>query len=132
MESLDLAKYRTMYTALRKEAGAAIDAIADFNSDIVPDFCFRDHSGKYEHDNGQCPVNSSSGMDHGVCPFEQWDGCNDQLRWIDSARLMSCYFRNPAGACSQQILRGFDKHSFIHYYRCVISAGWWNREILIT
>lgn len=46
---------------------------------------------------------------------------NDQLRWIDTAKFLSCYFRNPAGAYSQRILHGFNKHRCIHYYRCVMS-----------
>lgn len=130
MEPIDLAEYRIIYSARRKEAEAEIDTIADFKSNAFPDFCYRDFSGKYNHDNGACPVRSSldlnhgdEDLNHGVCPFEEWDMFNDQLRWIDTAKFISCYFRNPASACSQRILHGFDRHHFIHYYRYVLSAS---------
>lgn len=125
-----MAECRTIYSARREAAAGEIDTITDFNSNLFPDFCFRDHSGKYEHSNGQCPVNPSHVFDCPVCPFEEWDVCNDQLRWIDTAKFLSCYFRNPAGAHSQQILHGFDKHLFIHYYRYVMSRRVVDCEIL--
>jgi hypothetical protein len=123
MEPLDLAKYRRIYSARQEEAAAAIDTMSNCDSDGFPDFCFRDHSGKYEHENRDCPFNSSAHLGNTVCPFEEWYTCNDQLRWLDTAKFISCYFRNPASAGSQRILHGFNGHRFVHDYRFVLSAG---------
>ncbi|OAL05398.1 hypothetical protein IQ06DRAFT_68332 [Phaeosphaeriaceae sp. SRC1lsM3a] len=118
MESLDLAGCRVECLRLQETAQTEISKMADFDSgDPFPVFCFRDQSGQYEHDNGGCPLNSSSDLIHRACPFESWDTCNDQLRWIDTANLISCYFRQPASASAQQILHGFKDHCFVHYYR---------------
>jgi hypothetical protein len=123
MEPLDLTKYRTEYSARVDEAVAETDTIMDFDSD-PDDSCFRDCSGDYRHPNGKCPFNSKSWSDLGrtVCPFEKWYINHDHIRWIDTAKFLSCYFRNPAGACSQKILHGIIDHRFICYYRCVLSA----------
>jgi hypothetical protein len=130
MEPVDLAECRTIYSTRRDKAGAEIDTITEFDSNDFPDFCFRDRSGKYDHHDGTCPAQSPQALDDQVCPFEEWDVCNDQLRWIDTAKFLSCYFRNPAGARSQRILYGFDRHCFVHHYRCVPVAQLGSCEIL--
>jgi hypothetical protein len=122
MEPLDLAKYRTLYLARREAAALEIKTIADFNSDPYSDFCSRDHTGEFNHYNDKCPVNSLPGLESTLCPFMERDTCNHQLLWIDTANFLSCYFRNPAGAYSQQIIQGFAEHSFSYPYRCVRSA----------
>jgi hypothetical protein len=40
----------------------------------------------------------------------------------ETAPFLSSYFRNPAGARSQDILNGFDGHCFIHKYRQVLGT----------
>jgi hypothetical protein len=119
MEPFDSAKYRTEYSERQEEADAEIKTIADFDSDPAPDFCFRNRAGKYEHDNGRCPFSSVSwgGLAESMCPFEKWDAYHDRIRWIDTAKFLTCYFRNPTGACHQRILDGIDGHRFIHNCR---------------
>jgi hypothetical protein len=122
MEPLDLAKYHANYCAEREKSAAEIDKIAGWNFDSPPDTCFRNKTGVYTHDNEKCPVNSEPwpDFDHPPCPFERWDTYNDRVRCIDTAKFLTCYFRNPASACGQQILGGIAEHRFVHYYRCVL------------
>jgi hypothetical protein len=120
MEPLDLAKYHKRYSEQLKELTEIADSITDFETTSFPEFCYRNHLGKYEHDNSQCPVNSPA-YANTVCPFEAWDKCNDQLRWIKTAPFLSCYFRNPSGAHSQNILNDFSGHRFIYDYEYVFN-----------
>jgi hypothetical protein len=122
MESLDLAEYRAVYLAQRESSATEINNIIDFDIEVHPDLrspCFRDHSGNYVHKNGECPKDTGLwlGATGPLCPFERWELCDDHVRWIDTAKFLSCYFRNPTGACSQRILNGFAEHCFIHYYK---------------
>lgn len=117
MEPLCLDKYHKIYSEQQEKASKKIDSITDFESTAYPDHCYRNSSGRYEHYNSDCPAHFSSFSDSLACPFEEWDMCHDQLRWIETAPFLSCYFRNPIGARSQNILDGFAGHSFIHRYR---------------
>ncbi|KAI1508065.1 hypothetical protein KJE20_03537 [Pyrenophora tritici-repentis] len=119
VEPLDLDNYHKSCSEQQEEAATTIDLITDFNSTTFPYYCYSDSSGKYEHCNSDCPANSSKLAGISTCPFEEWDRCNDQIRWIKTAPFLSCYFRNPAGASSQNILNGFSSHHFTHYYRQV-------------
>ncbi|KAJ5059265.1 hypothetical protein J3E74DRAFT_346147 [Bipolaris maydis] len=67
--------------------------------------------------NSDCPANISWDFYGITCPFRKRDWCNDQIRWIETATFLSCYFRNPAGARFQSMLNGFDNCCFIHRYR---------------
>jgi hypothetical protein len=119
---LDLAKYHAKYCAERDISAAEMNNITDFDYDTFPIDCFRNNTGVYTHDNGNCPVNSKQWPATGcpLCPFERCDTYKDRIRWIDTANFLSYYFRNPASACDQQILGGIAEHCFIHYYRCVL------------
>lgn len=117
MEPLDLSKLRELYSARQAEAEKVIHSITDLNSDDFPDYCYLEYSGKYNHDNYNCPINSLTASIDSVCPFEEWDVCNKQLRWIQTMPFLSCYFRNPAGARSQNILNSINGHGYIHDYK---------------
>jgi|SRR5690242_8012193 len=118
MEHINLARYREHYSEQRERVDAGIDAISDFTSTEYPDICVRDPSGKYQHHNASCPMNLSD-HEYPLCPFQRWDSCNDRIRWLDTAKFLSCYFRTPAAARSQQILQSFNEHRFVHKYECV-------------
>ncbi|KAF5845595.1 hypothetical protein GGP41_009380 [Bipolaris sorokiniana] len=119
VEPLDLDSLYKSYSKQQEEAAKAIELITDFDSTDFPDVCYRDSSGKYHHCNSDCPTNSSKLSGYSTCPFEKWYNCNDQIRWIKTVPFLSCYFRNPAGASSQNILNGINNHQFIYYYRQV-------------
>lgn len=121
-EPLDLDKFHKSYSEQQEEAAKTIDLIADFCSTDFPDFCYRDSSGEYHHCNSDCPTNSPKLSGTSTCPFQEWDRCNDQIRWIKTASFLSCYFRDPPGASSQNILNGLSNHHFIHHYRQVLDT----------
>ncbi|CAN9474201.1 unnamed protein product [Alternaria alternata] len=121
-EPLDLLKCHKIYSQRREKAGTIIGSITHIDYGPYPEECYRDSSGEWEHCNSDCPWNSSSGLDDGVCPFLEWETSNDWLNWIETAPFLSSYFRNPAGARSQDILNGFDGHCFIHKYRQVLGT----------
>lgn len=80
-----------------------IRPITDFDSDD-PGHCYRNNSsGEYEHCNHACPFNTSEDDDVPKCPFEEWEFCNDLVKWIEEEPFLSSYFRDPAGARSQNI-----------------------------
>ncbi|KAH6637809.1 hypothetical protein C7974DRAFT_374445 [Boeremia exigua] len=117
VEPLDLDDWRKSYSEQQEEATKLIESIEDFDSTDFPDHCYRDNSGEYNHCNSDCPTNSSKLSGVSTCPFQEWDRCNDQIRWIKTASFLSCYFHNPLGASSQKILNGLSNHHFIHHYR---------------
>ncbi|KAL5373192.1 hypothetical protein DPSP01_012889 [Paraphaeosphaeria sporulosa] len=127
MEPMDLADNHKLYSAMREEAHATIEKIMDLNLEDFPDHCRRESSGHYTHDNQKCPLNSPMAGYSPVCPFERWDRYNDIIKWIDTVKFLSCYFRNPAAARGQRILHGFESHGFIYYYSDINVAsavGW--------
>jgi hypothetical protein len=94
-----------------------IRPITNFDSDD-PGHCYRDKSsGEYEHCNGACPFNTSKDRSVLKCPFEEWEVCNDLLKWIEDEPFLSSYFRDLTGARSQNIPICFIGHCFIHKYR---------------
>ncbi|CAN9408263.1 unnamed protein product [Alternaria sp. RS040] len=116
-EPLGLDQHRKDFSERQEEAMEIIRPITDFDSDD-PGHCYRDKSsGEYEHCNGACPLNTSK--DRGVlrCPFEEWEVCNDLLKWIEDEPFLSSYFRDLTGARSQNIPICFIGHCFIHKYR---------------
>jgi hypothetical protein len=122
MEPLDLANYHNNYSERREKAMANIASITNFESIRSQDYCYRDSSGNYEHYNSECATHLPFDLDSLVCPFEELHLCNSQLRWIETAPFLTCYFRNPAGARSQTILNGFIMHRFTHHYRYVLGT----------
>ncbi|KAF2263256.1 hypothetical protein CC78DRAFT_581657 [Lojkania enalia] len=122
VEPLDLDNLYKSYSEQRKEAAETIELITNFDWTDFPGDCYRDGSGEYNHCNSDCPTISSKLSGVSICPFQEWDRCNDQIRWIKSASFLSCYFRNPAGASFQNILNGLSNHRFIHHYRQVLDT----------
>jgi hypothetical protein len=119
MEPIDLISYHERYSKQLTKAEEIADSITDYDPSDFQDCCYRDDSGTYIHYNSKCPINFWSDDHSGVCPFEQLEGFNDKLRWIEAAPFLSCYFRNPAGARSQNILNGFSVLRFTRHYRYV-------------
>ncbi|XPS98295.1 hypothetical protein M3J09_007503 [Ascochyta lentis] len=117
VEPLGLGTLHKSYSEQQEEAAKCIKSITDFDSTDFPDHCYRNSSGKYTHCNRDCPTNSPQPFGVSTCPFQEWDRCNDQIRWIKTASFLSCYFRNPPGASSQNILNGLGDQHFIHHYR---------------
>jgi hypothetical protein len=114
---LDLDKHRKIFSERQEEVMEIIRPITDFDSDD-PGHCYHNNSsGEYEHCNHACPFNTSEDDDVPKCPFEEWEYWNDQLKWIEYEPSLSSYFRDPAGARSQNILIGFYGYRFIHEYR---------------
>jgi hypothetical protein len=97
-----------------------------------PESCYRDSSGDYVHSNGECPDNFSSDLESGFCPFQEWDVCYDQLRLIETVPFFPSYFRNPAAARSQNMLKGFGSHCFTHHYRYVLATQKIKTKLTLT
>ncbi|CAN9397224.1 unnamed protein product [Alternaria alternata] len=116
-EPSDLDKHRKIFSKRQEEAMEVIRPITDFDPDD-PGHCYRDNSsGEYEHCNGACPFNTSKSHSVPKCPFEEWEFCNDLVKWIEEEPFLSSYFRDPAGARSQNIPICFFGHCFIHKYK---------------
>ncbi|CAN9328424.1 unnamed protein product [Alternaria alternata] len=116
-EPSDLDKHRKIFSKRQEEAMEIIRPITDFDSDD-PGHCYRSNSsGEYVHCNGACPFNTSKSHSAPKCPFEEWEFCNDLVKWIEEEPFLSSYFRDPAGARSQNIPICFFGHCFIHKYK---------------
>lgn len=117
MEPLNLKDRREYFSSRLKQAEESCYAIADFEKNAFPDWCYPDDSGKYVHDNGECPFNNPNGLIDAVCPFEELDLCKTQLDWVQNVALLSFYFQNPSAAQSQNMLSNYGYHSYIHSYK---------------
>jgi hypothetical protein len=122
MEPIDLTIHSKIISEQQKKASVRKECITypDLEyGDEDQDNCYREPFGNYNHINMQCPINVAPELYSSVCPFEECDMYEDQLRWIKTAPFLSCYFRNPSGARSQNILNGFSRHSMTYHYRYV-------------
>jgi hypothetical protein len=111
MKPVDLTSYQKHYSERLAGARKTIVSISAPDPPDAANNCFRNHSGTYVHNH----------YDNAFCPFEEYDVCHDQLCWIKTAPFLSCYFRNPAGARSQNILHGFSGHCFTHRHRYALA-----------
>lgn len=119
MEPVDLDSLHKRYSEKLEEAWKSAKLITFFDMpDDPPDCCSRDSSGEYNHRNPDCPTNRYlEDPDYTTCPFKEIDRCSDQIHWIKTAPFLSCYFRNPAAAKSQNILDGSSNYGFTYRYR---------------
>ncbi len=116
-EHLNFDEIRQSYWLQLKTEKETCDSFTDSTRDRFLDPCLPDQTGKYIHNNGECPlINSGSPFDL-TCPFEEYDLCKYGLDWIKTMQFFSFYFKTPTAAHSQKILKGFHGNRYIHYYR---------------
>lgn len=117
MEPLNLEDRREHFSSRLKQAEANCCAIADFEKNSFPEWCYPGNSGNYVHENGECPFINPNGSIDAICPFEELDLCKSQLTWIKNVALLSYYFQNPSAAQSQNMLSNFGYNGYIHSYK---------------
>jgi hypothetical protein len=118
MEPLDIHEIHETYTRRLKDEDKIIDFITDSEIEAYPNPCYVDQlSGKYVHENRQCPENNSHSRVSSACPFEEYDRCVKVINWIKTLAFFTYYFKDPTAAEGQTLLKGLDQRVYVLSYR---------------